>query len=80
MFLKQEEGWCFVSTISKKLRKLNHGKSKRLLDMVPFAQVKKCEKHPWRSVISIMGVFHIFLNCTNGTKLSKTSQMFEKIY
>ena len=43
-------------------------------------KLKKCEKHPWRSVISVMGVFHIFLNCANGIKLSKTSQMFEKIY
>ena len=55
--------------------------------LVPCAQSKKCEKHPWRSVtfvklkptntkvILLHWCFKRFLNCTNGTKLHKTSNM-----
>ena len=50
-----------------------------LRDSVPLVQSKEHEKHPWRSVTlskvasfelkyhSYMGVFQLFLNCTNGT-------------
>ena len=49
-----------------------------LRDLVPFAQFKKREKHPWRSVnfSEVAGLkltllhrcFSSFLNCTNGPK------------
>ena len=49
-----------------------------LHDLVPFAQLKKREKHPWRSitfskvallkVTLLHGCFSRFLICTNGTK------------
>ena len=55
-----------------------------LHDFVPFAQFKKREKHPWRSVtfskfagqkpltllkVTLLnGCFSRFLNCSNGTK------------
>ena len=63
-----------------------------LRDLVPFVQLKKLEKHPWRSVILskntgwslyiylkltlLHGYFSRFLNCTNGTKSRKISQMY----
>ena len=52
-----------------------------LRDLVPFVQFKKREKHPWRSVICstkislLQGCFSRFLNCTNGTKLHRTSRV-----
>ena len=43
-----------------------------LRDLVPFVQIKKIEKHPWRSVnfskVAGLKRFSRFLNCTNGTK------------
>ena len=44
-----------------------------LRDLVPFAQFKKREKHPWRSVN--FRCFSRFLNCTNGTKLRNASHL-----
>ena len=45
-------------------------------DLVPFLQLKKREKHPWRSatfskrkVTLLRGCLPCFLNFTNGTKL-----------
>ena len=45
-------------------------------DLVPFLQLKKREKHPWRSVtfskrkaMLLRGCLTCFLNFTNGTKL-----------
>ena len=62
-----------------------------LRDLVPFIQFKKREKYPWRSATFIKvaglktatlikvvlhhGCFSRFLNCTNGTKSCKKSQM-----
>ena len=51
-----------------------------LRDLVPCAQVKKREKHPWRSVTLLKvtllhGHFSRFLNCTNGTKSHKASHI-----
>ena len=48
-----------------------------LRDLVPFAQFKKREKHPWRSVTfsTPSWVFSRFLNCSNGTKLRKASHI-----
>ena len=48
-----------------------------LRDLVPFAQFKNREKHPWRSVnllklTFLHGCFSRFLNCTNGTKSRNT--------
>ena len=55
------------------------------INVVPLVQLKKREKHPWRSVALLACsftkintppcVFSRFLNCTNGTKSRKTSQM-----
>ena len=45
-----------------------------LRDLVPFVQLKKREKYPWRSVnfslklTFLHGCFSRFLNCTIGTK------------
>ena len=55
-----------------------------LRDLVPFAQFKKREKHPWSATFSKLGGFSLnvtlihgcfwsFLNCTNGTKSRKAS-------
>ena len=54
-----------------------------LRDLVPFVQFKTCEKQPWRSAKLLAcnftksntppWVFFTFLNCTNGTKLRKTT-------
>ena len=56
-----------------------------LRDLVSFVQIKKREKHLWRSVsfnsyrllkVTLLHVcFVYFLNCRNGTKLRKTSLM-----
>ena len=62
-----------------------------LCDLISFVQFKKREKHPWRSVTfskvagfqpaTLLKVtllhecFSRFLNCTNGTKSSKTSHI-----
>ena len=62
-----------------------------LHDLVPFAQFKKREKHPWKSVnfsrvagfkpatlpklTLLHGFFSRFLNCKNGTKLRNAPQM-----
>ena len=57
----------------------------RLLDLVPFVQLKKREKYPWRSVtlskvagllkVTLLhGYFPRFLNCTN-TKSRKASHI-----
>ena len=47
-----------------------------LHDLVPFVQFKKREKYPWRKkAILLHECFSRFLNCTNGTKSRKTSQM-----
>ena len=60
-----------------------------LRDLVPFAQFKKCEKHPWRSescrlspvtllkVALLHGCFSSFLNCANSTKSRKASDTVE---
>ena len=54
-----------------------------LNNLVPFLQFKKREKHRWRSVtfskVADFSLFHVFLNCTNGTKSSKASEMFPMI-
>ena len=59
-----------------------------LRDLAPFAQFKKREKHPWRSVTFpetllkltlLHECFSRFLNCTNGTKTRKASHMFKSI-
>ena len=58
-----------------------------LLDLVPFVQFKKREKHPWRNVTFsknatllkvtlIHGRFSLFLNCTNITKSRNASQWY----
>ena len=39
-----------------------------LRDLVAFVQLKKREKHPWRSVNFSKVAGFSFLNCTNGTK------------
>ena len=57
-------------------------------DLVPFVQFKKHEKHRWRSLTFsiVAGLtllrerFSRFLNCTNGTKLTKASQMLPDIF
>ena len=62
-----------------------------LRDLVAFVQLKKREKHPWRSVnfskvagfkpatllklTLLHGCFLRFLNCTNGTKSRNTSHI-----
>ena len=62
-----------------------------LRDLAPFAQFKKREKHPWRSVTfrkvacfypatlikgtHLHGCFSRFLNCTNDTKLRNVSHI-----
>ena len=51
-----------------------------LRDLVPFGQFKKREKHPWRSVTFktlLHGCFCFsrFLNCTDGSKSRKASQI-----
>ena len=55
-----------------------------LRDLVPFAQFKKPEKHPWRSVnfrkvaglvTFLRGYFSRFLNCTNCTKSCNASHI-----
>ena len=60
-----------------------------LRDLVPFAQFKKCEKHPWRSescrlspatllkVALLHGCFSRFVNCANSTKSRKASHIVE---
>ena len=53
-------------------------------DLVPFVQFKEREKTHGGVLLwvklqaSAMGVFHVFLNCTNGTKSRKVSQIFDK--
>ena len=50
-----------------------------LRDLVPFVQLKNCEKYPWRRVnfskavgfTLIHGCLSHFLNCANRTKLRK---------
>ena len=51
-----------------------------LHDLVPFVQFKECKKDSWGSVtFGLLKVTHLhrcfsnFKNCTNGTKLRKTS-------
>ena len=62
-----------------------------LRDLLPFAQFKKREKHPWRSanfrkvagfkpatllkLTLLHGCFSRFLNCTNGTKSRNASHL-----
>ena len=56
-----------------------------LRDLVPFVQVKKREKHPWRSVTfkpttllkvtPLHGCFSRILNYTNGTKSHNISHL-----
>ena len=64
--------------------------SDALADLVPFVQLIKHEKHPWRSVtfskgallkVTLLhGCFSLFLSCANDTKLRKTSNIFlEKV-
>ena len=61
-----------------------------LRDLVPWAQFKKREKHPWRSVTFSEAcnftksntppwVFFTFLNCTNGTKSRKAPHMSKQV-
>ena len=50
--------------------------SKALRDLVPFVQIEKRIKHPWRvllllKVTLLRGSFSHFLNCTNDTKSRK---------
>ena len=48
-----------------------------LRDLVPFAQFKKLEEHPWRSVtLSKVAGY----NCTKGIKSRKTFHMFKVRY
>ena len=61
---------------------MTHYKCDALRNLVPFVQFKKREKQPWMSkpatllkLTLLCGCFSGFLNCTNGTKLQKTSQM-----
>ena len=66
--------------------KINKAYCDALRDLVPFAQFKKREKHPWRSVTFkpatllklalLHGCFSCFLNCTNATKSRKASHIF----
>ena len=66
--------------------KINKAYCDALRDLAPFAQFKKREKHPWRSVTFkpatllklalLHGCFSCFLNCTNATKLHKASHIF----
>ena len=55
-----------------------------LRDLVPFVQLKKREKHPWRTVnlpatllelTLLHGCFSRFLNCANGDKSRNASQI-----
>ena len=54
-------------------------------DLVPFVQIKKREKHTWRSVTFtkvlkialIHGGFLRFLNCTNVTKSRNASHIMD---
>ena len=53
-------------------------------DLVPFAQFKKREKHPWMSVTLLKltllhGCFSRFLYCTNGTKSRKASHIIKNV-
>ena len=49
-----------------------------LHDLVPCAQYKKRQKHPWRDVTfsKVAGCFSPFLNCTNGTKSRKAPHVY----
>ena len=66
-----------------KLERLTAAFSDVLRDLLPFVRSKKREKHSWRrlqpttllKVTLLHGCFSRFLNCTNGTKLRKTSHM-----
>ena len=56
-----------------------------MLDLVPFVEFKKCEKHLWRVILLVKlqalkvsllhGCFSRFLNFTNGTKSYNASHI-----
>ena len=46
---------------------MNTYKCDALRDLVPFVQIKKREKHPWKKSKGPPGGFSRFLNCTNET-------------
>ena len=54
-----------------------------LRNLVSFAQFRKCEKNPWRSVTFSTKsdtpplVFFTFLDCTNGTVSRKAPLMIQ---
>ena len=63
-----------------KSRIMDFTKCDALRDLVPFGQFKKREKHPWTSVTFkalLHGCFCFsrFLNCTDGSKSRKASQI-----
>ena len=64
-----------------------------LRDLVPFVQLKKREKYPWKCATlrkvtfsnftksnSPLRVFFKFLNCTNSIKSRKASQIIYAVY
>ena len=78
-YLKSDLG-SFLGSLTGTLQK------KYLFRRRTFVQFKKRKKHPWMSVtfskiaglkVTLFhGCFSHSLNCTNGTKLRKASQMF----
>ena len=67
------------------MQDVNQMRSDALRNLVPFAQFKKREKEPWRSVTFSKAVgfieglshecFSRFLNCANATKSRNASQL-----
>ena len=67
-----QSGGCYLQH-----EQLSHRLQVHKCDVIQFL---KSEKHPWRSVTFskvtlLYGCFSSFLNCTNGTKLHKASQI-----
>ena len=78
--IKEHSNSYYSLSVSK------HYISDTFRDLVSFAQFKKREKHPWKSItlckvavalkISLLHwCFSRFLNCTNGTKSCKYHYM-----
>ena len=81
------DNYAYENNISIRVRKILRNCSFRTLkrDLVAFVQLKKREKHPWRSAnfskvagFILHGSFSRFLNCTNDTKSRNASQMVTK--
>ena len=52
-----------------------------LHEVVPFVQFKRTKKHTWWKIATLLkvtllhGCYSCFLNCSNGAKLHKASQI-----